>query len=333
MKTRSLAIIFALLLLSACGQSATVTPVGTPTVVLQPTGTASETRIPILSPTMLREPIDTIAPTQTWNPTAALKATLVAGNLCKGYYDLTWSSSPDNQWIVCSIGDGFDVANSTTKYHFPLQDWFGSTDTWLNQAIPIHWNQDGKYVFITFVGPAEGPGDEYYHGNGLLRVDLQDGTITNTIPGCTSQPSCWRWNHGGSFSISPTDRRLAYIDGTGADLVLTLSDLKTGASHSIPLDRMYSNAGQFHWSQDGLVLITALAGPRDKDAPFAPVFTDIMVLNVQTLAYQTFRINKADFFYFDDYKDNSLFFHGYEGAYWAYDLNSLALLSQPTPTR
>jgi hypothetical protein len=170
-------------------------------------------------------------------------------------------------------------------------------------AIPIHWNRDGKYVYITISGPVEGPGDKYYDGEGLFRVDLDNGQISTILPACFSQNCQKNFN---SFSISPTDQKLVFIDKTNHGLALVIVDIITGKGHTIFLDRIYTDAGQFYWSEDGLRLITALAGPQNEQKnqvspfPLAPSFTDIMITNVSTLPSQSFRIDKVDYLSFTD---------------------------------
>jgi hypothetical protein len=161
------------------------------------------------------------------------------------------SYSRDMNWVMCLEYPNFQFMNQDGKeWDFSYEEYMGRS---IDRTNFIHWSQDGQFVYFAGEGEHDSPYPFPYNAWFLLRLDLENGEIQKILPERSSElyPNDWIYY---VISISPTDRRLAYIINQ-PDLVnqISILDLKTGEEKNISIGQ-YGLAGWFSWSDDGTEL-------------------------------------------------------------------------------
>jgi len=127
----------------------------------------------------------------------------------------------------------------------PYEEWSptGLGDSYLSE---FHWSADGRYLYFTHNGAADGCGNPFV--TNLRRVDLQDGSLSEIpLTGLGLDV----------ITISPDGDRMAYRTGEG----ILLYDLESGETRTLPyewpeeLDYLVSG---YAWSPDGKELTFTL---------------------------------------------------------------------------
>ncbi len=251
-----------MLALGGCVGSATDVPVGGQIIEVSRTTASPD------SPTTT--PSRTVSPQEqaTWQAgeakygTAVALATTEAMILpgCGGSWD--HSESPDGAWksLHCT-NDGMGVYSQkdhSKAWYFSYFDVYGSRyqgGIHRGRLAPVHWSDDGKYLYFVAVWSGDGGCVMYDDGSALFKLDLSTGKYIMLIAP-TSDFSF------GSFSFSNGDAYVAYI-GMNAErhAVLTLLDLHSDARTDISLGNRYLEAGNVIWSPDNRrILFSADAG-------------------------------------------------------------------------
>jgi hypothetical protein len=170
--------------------------------------------------------------------------------------------SPDGKWIVFynCIGDKpteyhiAEIASLDQKYEWKLV--YGKTIGTLGQGIwggiyPFHWSNDGHYLYLSYFSQGDGVWS-FRDGDGLLRLDLFSGKVTEVLP------RGWY-----AFSFSPKDKSLVYVynhlDKPGLPPVIRILNLSSGENQRVVLDPQYIEAGDFIWSSNEGQLVFAAA--------------------------------------------------------------------------
>jgi hypothetical protein len=113
----------------------------------------------------------------------------------------------------------------------------------------VNWSNDDTYAYISvfFHGDGgvcfTGMRPEQY-GKGLLRLDLQTGSVTTMLP--------LKDEGGYGFSFSPTGRRLVYETYLPG---LRILDMQTGQLIDANSARQFDVGGNYVWSPDGLQFV------------------------------------------------------------------------------
>lgn len=113
----------------------------------------------------------------------------------------------------------------------------------------VHWPNDGTYAYLSLFFHGDGSVCFTHmrpeqHGKGLLRLDLQTGSVTTVLP-LGDQV-------GYGFSFAPTGRRLVY---EVYSLGLKILDIQTGQLIDVDPERQFDVGGNYIWSPDGLQFV------------------------------------------------------------------------------
>jgi hypothetical protein len=195
-------------------------------------------------------------------------------------------ASPDGQWIA-EVSQAYPKENTGGQmYHTSLivrstdgkKQW-NILDEWAELGVGlttpqvVRWGKDGRSLYYTnalLAGPCPGP---FRPGYGLLKVDLDSGTVTEVVPFLISS----------HIVLSPDETLAAYLGKGG----LVLQDLTSMQERVIYLESNKKNpTSKIVWSPDGKFLaITQVFGAcyRVEDAEY----TSILLVNVDALTVET----------------------------------------------
>lgn len=237
----------------------TSTRIQLPTATKHPSATLG-----IQATTVLRTP--TISPSSTSTPQnySSLLTAQVSWKVCDGADEPFYKNdlSPDGNWlaVACSTSDFSKFSGAriikldgTVLWDVSYHDYYGiyQEDGFSSggRFEVVHWSKDGYYVYLV---PdfccVDSPQDVFfnYFQNtlALYRLDLRTGKLTATL-----QPVKNDVFSGYYVSISPTDQYLTYIVSSNPRDV-HVSNLQTGDTFTITIDKQYIASGRFSWSQD-----------------------------------------------------------------------------------
>jgi hypothetical protein len=213
---------------------------------------------------------------------------------CKKWGDLT----SNEKWAICNKYEDpvIFINQSNQTWKFSYNSFYGQ-DVLNSCTELLHTTNDGTYVYFSL--PLDCMMIEPWFPGiiGVFRMNLNNGKV-DRILGANYDFQ----NHIGrtyNVSISPTGRRMAYIDDGTLPLILNIQDLNTGENRSFQLDSKYLNGGRFKWSQDGTKLALLLASkPKDESGDYLISFafkdllkTDSIVTFIQDKEYFFFTAN------------------------------------------
>ena len=240
------AVFFIVFCLVSCGTIVSEEPTATRLVMVTETAVSTETKVP---PTVTSIPTLTPAPTQTPIPTETSTPTAIPDPTSTPIptpEELTRYESPNGDWVA--LLEGINPHSLDAKYTFLVVN-NGDDLEWIverfeheahslsgvDPRIPLHWSEDGKYMYFIHHAGADGCGP-YVYGYDLHRVDLENGETREII------------SSGSWFAISPDETQVAYI----AYESVALHDLATGEEVVIELDYdpaiEYINFSEVVWS-------------------------------------------------------------------------------------
>jgi hypothetical protein len=251
---------------------------------------ASETNIPNRTPIFTQKNIQ--ATPQLFTQNDELLSPQFTPTLyfeyCKGWGELT----SNGKWATCNIYEDpvIFINQSNQSWKFSYNSFYGQDV--LNPCTELlHTTNDGVYVYFSL--PLDCMMIEPWFPSiiGVFRMNLTNGKV-DRILGANYDFQ----NYSGrtyNVSISPTGRRMAYIDDETLPLTLIIQDLNTGEHRSFQLDSKYLNGGRFKWSADGTKLALLLASkPKDENGDYLISFafqdllkTDSMVTFIQDKEY------------------------------------------------
>lgn len=222
--------------------------------------------------TQLPLPATTIPPTVLPNPTAVALATFqVSGSICESSFYQT--ISPNHGWIAFTCQDSPEGETRVRSIDGQL-NWVVAFESNERRpegiVMPVHWSQDGHYLYLATNPVADGWPLYFVDGSALLRLTLQTGKVSRLLqPYADGMPSY-------AFAFSPDDKSLAYIDNHGwYSLTLHNFDLLSGQSQSIALDSRLAIAGRITWSPIGNHLFL-LGSTSQSDFVLALVVLDLI---------------------------------------------------------
>jgi hypothetical protein len=189
----------------------------------------------------------------------------------------SWSyRSPDGEWhaqvtVRLPVIDGeivgehahtrFTVTRRDGQVEWVVLDHWSTYGMGFTVPGKLRWSADGQS--LTFSNHATPDGCAVYCcDEGLLRLDLDDGTLTSLAPDVRNGV------------VSPDERTLAYL--TGPQLVLR--ELETGTERSIAFQPIGENwqAGQITWSPAGQrIAFTVMADPCGSATATSIVLVDL----------------------------------------------------------
>lgn len=236
--------------LTACnGQAPTAIPSPvTPTLTVQPTLTYS----PSLTPTITIQPTETVVPLSQTQIMEAVKQKDYK-TLCDGK-DLhpTISQSPNGEWaaIPCNQFTKIFRMDGTKSWNVSSSMLSLPDERLKNLWLFIsHWSSDQKYIYLRlFSCCLDGPGGISLYDHALYRLNLVTGELTTILEPLAHYLDFY------DFTFSPDDNELVY---TRQDIPnkLFIKDLASQTETSILLNRAYSAAGDFFWSDDDKTIV------------------------------------------------------------------------------
>jgi hypothetical protein len=174
----------------------------------------------------------------------------------------TWQSlSLDGQWIAEGSMEGPYLEGDQEKYRtrltvrrtdgqvtWPVIDQVANYGLGYTIPVPVQWSADGQSLYVTHQPVPDGCA-LFVNGSNLLRVDLENGSVTELVPAV-----------GSSLALSPDETQLAYV-GWGADTELVVQPLGGRDSVRVPLaaGRDAVQAGNIIWGPEGTSLLLTVA--------------------------------------------------------------------------
>jgi Tol biopolymer transport system component len=166
--------------------------------------------------------------------------------------------SPNGNWTAYFFGYDLETIRLSVTNFDDTVTWNVNQPNFGSEAsfTPYRWSQDGRYLYFNIYVAIDGY-VPFYQGAGLQRLDVLNGTVSEVLSNGYLSDSTYHiyiWNFV-TFSLSPDDKLLAYINLLENGMQLVIRDMKTGNEKST-LFEGYSSAGSILWSpqQDQLVL-------------------------------------------------------------------------------
>jgi hypothetical protein len=292
-------IIFFAIMLSSC--SPAITPA------------AIETLIPTLTTTPLST--STAFPTQTAYPTAE-------------QFDFSMLS-PDGMkkiqsrdWVTFDI---LEIRNSKVLWSFSYdRAKFGEGAGYLPEAgyVPFHWSQNGEYIYVYahqgWDGGVKYFGDAFGAEEGVARFNMHTGVMEEVLSE--------REGGGYTFSISPDEKGIVYVDQRETPLVLRWKDLLSGKEKTLlTFNENILDAGDFGWSPQGDKLIFQTMGTNGND---------FLLLDLENLETKVIVHEFKEPINFEFWKDSDkVVYANWKDMIWQLDLDAkmLTMIGTATP--
>jgi hypothetical protein len=255
---------------------ASETRIPSPTYII----VAVQTNTPYITPSPSNTSTKTVAATSTTSPKHALKETQVASfsASCDDNYRNIYSSllSPKGNWLALPCGDKYDqnlrIYNHTgKKWELQYKDFADEQNIqYGGQLYPVHWANDEKYLYFRSSVTMSAGGTCFYGGlgQGLYRLDINNGTVDATLPPLKNMGLYL-------FSFSPSGRWLA-VDSY-------ILDLQTG--EKIFLEGREYTFGDFTWSPDSSKL--AYSSCLSSSQQFVVYQSAIRIFSLETRTSKT----------------------------------------------
>ncbi|MCL4263130.1 MAG: hypothetical protein KJ069_07945 [Anaerolineae bacterium] len=213
---------------------------------------ATHTAVPTHTPTSIPTYTPTPLPTHTNTPTAIPTST---PTLIPTPEVLDSYTSPSGEWVA-TLEEGYFFDEPDT-YLFRVISTDGTVE-WVveyaaepdgsllgySRRIPLHWSEDGQYMYYIHDAAGDGCGPDSY-GYNLYRFNLETGENIELIP------------EGHWFAIAPNEEKVAFI----LDDELVIHNLTTGEEVISPFDLSRTHQDLFPyysylvWSPDSSSLL------------------------------------------------------------------------------
>lgn len=257
---RNLSAVF-IILLSACSSSSQQEI--TPTFHTIPTLVTTKTPTKIVSgatPTASK-----IVQTLTKDNTAVLSKLLPNCGDTELSPSQNWATgfcNNDETWIV--------EVNQTAKWAISYGEYYGrKADSGNGIIAPFYWSLDNKYLYLTIQRGVSGP-IYFVDGWGLIRLDLANGSITETLSPIQHQYY--------SFSLSLDGKYLAYVLQPAESLTVNVINLETDKAENHNLTPEYNQAGRILWSPNMSKIVLGQAIIDDTE--IKPNSFSVVVINL-----------------------------------------------------
>lgn len=173
--------------------------------------------------------------------------------------------------------------------------------------VPMHFSQDGRYLYFTHSVTPDGCGLFAWNSN-LQQVELATGQISEI-----------ERTAGISLAISPDDTTLALVERNAETTTLVLRNLLSGEAREIPLnDGEALQAGRIVWSSDGSSLVLTIA----HDPCGANWTHSIIKIEADTLSQTTLVDRDARHFWPTQWTDNTIRLEDVQDNVWSLDAQS-----------
>lgn len=179
---------------------------------------------------------------------------------------------------------------------------------------PFYWTKDGGHIYVYAFQGGETVGGIRYFGNafgakdGVARFDLDTGEMIEIFPE-TLHVS------GYTFSISPDEKGIIYVNEAEIPLVLRWRDLLTDEEKDlITFDESMLDVGDYAWSPEGdkIVFQNMYVGGGD-----------FLLFNINDGEYKTIVKGYKEAINFDFWGDeDKLYYSNWENKIWVLDLKS-----------
>jgi hypothetical protein len=187
-----------------------------------------------------------------------------------------WWESPDGKWIV--EDDRLRRISSRRSILHVIRldgkvEWI--VDFVKTQNAPRYevagWSPDGNFLYISYrIGFIDGNGLSHCRTNGLIRMDLSNGSTIPFLNFGDEVVDCW------NYSFSDPATSLAYIP-PGSPSQLIIMDLHSGKKSSVLIDKYFSDTQPIVWSPDrNRLLIIASHFEIDNNSVFPIVKTAVL---------------------------------------------------------
>jgi hypothetical protein len=262
---------FYALMLAACNASAE--GIESPGVVQSQTVIAAPSETFVVSTRVLSTPTLAVSPTATLE-TVISASTPTPGPIYEECSQGRYFTVLGN-WALCDpLEDPITIINASNEIRqFSYKDYYGEKIA--NPCTRLHSiTGDGKYLYFSLDDGCILTEPGFISSISLLRMDLADGKVSETLPASYNFESSTGNTY--SLSLSPTGRRLAYIHDGESPLSLNILDLQTGRNSSYQVDGNYLDGGSFTWSQDGTKLAFMLLREENYDQFISMGFVDLL---------------------------------------------------------
>ncbi len=246
--------------------------------------------------------------------------------------------SPNGLWMIeeC-LGENdqgpiltFSNKESQALWKLSLHDYIYTENPgslWYAGFVVAYWSNDGKYVYFAPLPVIDG-GECYLRrnshniGDGLFRLDLENGRVTTVLP--------LQDNHRSyDFSFSSTGRQLIYQSGM-SDLIIL--DINSGTSIHIKPTNKNQFGGGYLWSTDGLKFIYSTVSYGDN----GPIDYSLRLVDSQSGSERILLESPKDCFVASEWINNRITVERYDEQYNQtlidFDLNSNQIISEATAT-
>jgi hypothetical protein len=169
--------------------------------------------------------------------------------------------SPDGKWtaLICdypaSVIDGrytkIHNASSQLTWLLDIRTILPSVDPF-SALYPVHWTQDGRYLYLTTYLCCSDVTWEFSSGLALARLDLQTGKLSELLPlpGKETLTVSRLSQISYAFAFSPDDDYLVYSTPDEKS-IFHIKALKTNEERVFNLGNDYTKLGGYQWSSDG----------------------------------------------------------------------------------
>jgi hypothetical protein len=239
------------------------------------------------------------------------------------------SISPDGDWHAEAVVIQFvekDYArlklyrqeNNTFVEFTPYEEWSetGLGDSFLSELI---WSPDGRYLYFTHRGNADGCGDPFV--TNLRRVDLQSGALSEIpLTGINLDV----------ITLSPQADRLAYRTADG----FVIRSLDTGETVTIPYTWREEHdylVSSYAWSPDGRRLAFTLTQEYCLPDPGEASGTSIRYIFLDTGEEQILTDRDPRFLVVTGWPDDGTLQVNQDGNPYRFDIATGALTPDPAP--
>lgn len=301
----------------------TITEPNVPTHTNSPISTSAPPTRPVpTAAAPLTQPVPTLTPAPSITPHGTLESSwALFAEKCRGYYFQTSFVSPTLEWAICRDAQKIVAVNrADVRWEFGVTAAYG-LPYFESEVDPLFWSPDNQYVFIKSYSAWDG-GYMFGTTHAIWRMDLRTGQVSEII-----KPRVTDGYLGGApyaVSISPTGRRLVYIQQEVSPLTLIVADIQTGETQEIELQSRFEGAGIFFWSPDGTKLLFKLGGPyRSEDGE--PTYFSMMLVDFTDFSHAI--VLDQVFQYIDkvEMTDEAATMTGADGKQWHFDFASEVL--------
>ena len=278
------------------------------------TSARTETLFPTLELTFTPLPTITVFPAETVHPTVEQFAFSML--------------SPDDtkkiqsrDWIIFDI---LDIKSSRVLWSFSYdRAKFGEGAGYSPEGgyTPFYWSKNGEYIYVYahqgLDGGVKYSGDAFGAEEGVARFSISTGTMAEIL--------LERQGGGYTFSISPDEKGIVYVDQREIPLVLRWKDLASGEEKTLlTFDENVLDAGDYGWSSQGDKFIFQTLGVNRNDF----VLLDLKSLKSQIIIHE-FK-EPINFEFWND--PNKVFYSNWKRIIWQLDLETKTLTMVGTAT-